>query len=72
MRLIDLIVNIFGMLYEQNILPWGNILMIACVLMSMIISFVIMKKKCECIYHEKSRMTSPLIIFFKALLCCLT
>ena len=44
MRLIDLIVNIFGMLYEQNILPWGNILMIACVLMSMIISFVIMKK----------------------------
>ena len=44
MRLIDLIVNIFGMLYEQNILPWGNILMIACVLMSKIISFVIMKK----------------------------
>lgn len=72
MRLIDLIVNTFGMLYEQNILPWGNIIMIACAPMSMIISFVIMKKKCECIYYEKSTITSPLIIFFKVLLCCLT
>lgn len=59
MRLIDLIVNIFGMLYEQNILPWGNIIMIACAPMSMIISFVIMKKKMWMyllwkIYNDKS------------------